>query len=82
MSRLAPVARRSGFDGLIQAFLREFRRRNVPRAILLYITSVWALAQGIAQLQPVVGAPDWAARAFLIAAAHRISVLDRVFLAL
>jgi TolB-like protein/Flp pilus assembly protein TadD len=69
MSRLAPVARRSGFDGLIQAFLREFRRRNVPRAILLYVTSVWALAQGIAQLQPVVGAPNWAARAFLIAAA-------------
>jgi TolB-like protein/Tfp pilus assembly protein PilF len=46
----------------------ELRRRNVFRAAILYIGAVWALAQGIAQLSPVVGAPEWAARWFLVAA--------------
>ncbi|HWG10071.1 MAG TPA: hypothetical protein VN693_01030 [Rhodanobacteraceae bacterium] len=46
----------------------ELRRRNVLRAGVLYIGAVWALAQGIAQLTPVVGAPEWIARWFLIAA--------------
>ncbi|HWG10070.1 MAG TPA: hypothetical protein VN693_01025 [Rhodanobacteraceae bacterium] len=49
-------------------FLSELRRRNVLRAGVLYIGAVWALAQGIAQLTPVVGAPEWIARWFLIAA--------------
>ncbi|HEY3521610.1 MAG TPA: hypothetical protein VGK80_11315 [Rhodanobacteraceae bacterium] len=47
----------------------ELQRRNVLRAGVLYVGAVWALAQGIAQLTPVVGAPEWSARAFLIAAA-------------
>ena len=46
----------------------ELRRRNVFRAALLYVGAVWALTQGIAQLTPVVGAPEWAARWFLVAA--------------
>ena len=46
----------------------ELRRRNVLRAGAFYIAATWALAQGIAQLTPVVGAPDWAARWFLVAA--------------
>jgi len=46
----------------------ELRRRNVFRAGALYVGAVWALTQGIAQLTPVVGAPDWAARWFLVAA--------------
>jgi len=50
-------------------FIAELRRRNVLRAGLLYVGAVWALAQGIAQLSPVVGAPDAAARWFLVAAA-------------
>lgn len=51
------------------SILAELKRRHVVRAGVLYIGAVWALAQGIAQLTPVVGAPDWAARWFLIAAA-------------
>jgi TolB-like protein/Tfp pilus assembly protein PilF len=47
----------------------ELKRRNVLRAAVLYAGAVWALAQGIAQLTPVVGAPEWIARGFLIAAA-------------
>jgi TolB-like protein/Flp pilus assembly protein TadD len=46
----------------------ELRRRNVFRAAVLYVGAVWALTQGLAQLTPVVGAPEWAARWFLVAA--------------
>jgi TolB-like protein/Flp pilus assembly protein TadD len=53
----------------IAGILRELQRRNVVRAAVLYATSVWALAQGIAALGPIVGAPDWTARWFLVAAA-------------
>ena len=39
-------------------FFAELKRRHVVRAGVLYVGTVWALAQGIAQLTPVVGAPD------------------------
>jgi TolB-like protein/Tfp pilus assembly protein PilF len=47
----------------------ELKRRNVIRAAILYVGAVWALAQGISQLSPSVGAPEWATRWFLVAAA-------------
>jgi len=47
----------------------ELQRRNVIRAALLYVTGVWALAQGIAALGPSLGTPEGATRWFLIAAA-------------
>jgi TolB-like protein/Flp pilus assembly protein TadD len=50
------------------SFIRELKRRNVLRAGVLYIGAAWALAQGIAQLGPALGAPDWSTRWFLIAA--------------
>jgi TolB-like protein/predicted Zn-dependent protease len=50
------------------AFFRELARRNVPRAGAVYAAAVWALAQGIAQLGPSVGAPGWVTRWFLVAA--------------
>lgn len=46
----------------------ELRRRNALRAAVLYIGAVWALAQGIAQLAPVFGAPAWVTKWFVIAA--------------
>jgi TolB-like protein/Flp pilus assembly protein TadD len=49
-------------------FFSELKRRNVIRAAILYVGAMWALAQGIAQLSPVVGAPEWGARWFLAAA--------------
>ena len=52
----------------MRSFLAELRRRNVLRTGALYVAGVWALAQGFAQLAPIVGAPDWAVRWFLIAA--------------
>jgi len=45
----------------------ELKRRNVFRAAVLYAGAVWALAQGIAQLGPAFGMPDWGTRWFLIA---------------
>ncbi|HST28911.1 MAG TPA: hypothetical protein VLK26_11150 [Rudaea sp.] len=50
------------------SFLAELQRRNVLRAAVLYVGAVWALAQGIAQLGPPLGAPDWIVRWFVIAA--------------
>ena len=49
-------------------FYRELKRRNVLRAGVLYSGAVWALAQGISQLGPSLGLPDWATRWFLVAA--------------
>ena len=51
------------------SILSELKRRNVLRAAVLYAGAVWALAQGVAQLSPVLNAPEWAPRAFLVAAA-------------
>ncbi len=49
--------------------LRELQRRNVIRAAILYVTGVWALAQGIVSLGPSLGTPEGATRWFLVAAA-------------
>lgn len=47
---------------------KELKRRNVLRAAVLYAGAVWALAQGIAQLGPFFGMPEWGVRWFVIAA--------------
>jgi TolB-like protein/cytochrome c-type biogenesis protein CcmH/NrfG len=47
----------------------ELKRRNVIRAAILYVGGAWALGQGISQLGPSVGAPEWATRWFLVASA-------------
>ncbi|HEX7348033.1 MAG TPA: tetratricopeptide repeat protein [Rhodanobacteraceae bacterium] len=49
-------------------FLAELKRRNVLRAAVLYAGAVWALSQGVSQLSPALGLPDYATRWFLIAA--------------
>ncbi|HET7161081.1 MAG TPA: hypothetical protein VFI32_00200 [Rhodanobacteraceae bacterium] len=50
------------------SLLAELRRRNVLRAAVLYAGAVWALSQGVSQLTPALGLPDYATRWFLIAA--------------
>src|SRR5689334_20229008 len=50
------------------SFISELKRRNVIRSAILYVGAVWALAQGISQLGPSFGAPEWATRWFLVAA--------------
>ena len=51
-----------------RSFLSELKRRNVLRAAVLYIGATWALAQGISQLTPALGLPEWITRWFLVAA--------------
>ncbi|MGH8114229.1 MAG: tetratricopeptide repeat protein [Rhodanobacteraceae bacterium] len=50
-----------------RGFWRELKRRNVLRAAVLYAGAVWAFSQGISQLTPALGLPDWATRWFLVA---------------
>jgi TolB-like protein/Flp pilus assembly protein TadD len=45
----------------------ELRRRNVFRAGAFFIAATWALAQGISQLGPAIGLPEWTTRWFLVA---------------
>jgi TolB-like protein/Tfp pilus assembly protein PilF len=45
----------------------EIKRRNVIRAGVLYVGALWALAQGISQLAPSFGAPEWVTRWVVIA---------------
>lgn len=62
-------ARRQGaLLGNLAEWFHQIRRRNVLRASALYLGGIWALAQGIAQLAPVFGIPDWAVRWSVIAA--------------
>jgi len=51
-----------------RSLFTELRRRNVFRAGAFYVAATWALAQGISQLGPAVGLPDWSTRWFLVAA--------------
>jgi TolB-like protein len=51
-----------------RSFFAELKRRNVLRAVIFYVGAVWALAQGISQLGPSLGAPEWTTRWFLVAA--------------
>jgi hypothetical protein len=51
----------------LNGFFAELKRRNVLRAGALYAAATWALAQGVAQLGPSFGAPEWVARWFVIA---------------
>lgn len=46
----------------------ELTRRNVLRALGAYGIAVWLLAQGLVDLLPAVGMPDWAIRVFLAVA--------------
>ncbi|MGA8277581.1 MAG: tetratricopeptide repeat protein [Rhodanobacteraceae bacterium] len=51
-----------------RSLFAELGRRNVVRAAVLYSGAVWAVAQGIAQLAPAFGAPEWITRWFVVAA--------------
>lgn len=65
----------SGFRKLT----KELVRRGVIRTLGAYIAIVWLLAQGLVDLLPAMGFPDWTIRAFLIVAVAGTPVV--VFLA-
>lgn len=47
---------------------KELARRGVYRALGAYVVIVWLLAQGLVDLFPAIGFPDWSIRVFLGAA--------------
>lgn len=51
--------------GMISKFSNEVVRRGVLRALGAYVAIVWLLAQGLVDLLPATGFPDWAIRVFL-----------------
>jgi hypothetical protein len=52
----------------IKKLAEELTRRNVLRALGAYGIAVWLLAQGLVDLLPAIGLPDWAIRVFLVVA--------------
>jgi len=52
----------------IKKLAEELSRRSVLRALGAYGIAVWLLAQGLVDLLPAVGLPEWAIRVFLVVA--------------
>jgi hypothetical protein len=50
----------------ISKFIMELSRRRVIRAVGLYLVTMWLLAQGVADLFPAFGLPNWSVRAFVL----------------
>ncbi len=50
-------------------FFGELKRRNVYKVAVAYAVGGWALAQGIAQVFPVFGIPNWAIQLIVLAIA-------------
>lgn len=53
---------------MIKKLVAELTRRSVLRALGAYGIAIWLLAQGLVDLLPAVGMPDWAIRVFLVVA--------------
>ena len=53
---------------MIKRLAEELVRRSVLRALGAYGIAVWLLAQGLVDLLPAVGLPEWAIQVFLVAA--------------
>jgi hypothetical protein len=62
----------------ISGLSKELARRGVLRALGAYIVLVWLLAQGLVDLLPAIGFPDWAIRVFLAAAVTATPVVGVV----
>ncbi len=60
---------------VIKKLTGELVRRNVLRALGTYGIAVWLLAQGLVDLLPAMGFPNWAIQAFLVLAAAMTPVV-------
>lgn len=56
-------------------FVSELLRRKVVRLLGAYVVILWILAQGLSDLFPAFGFPDWSLRAFVITGLAIIPVL-------
>jgi hypothetical protein len=50
----------------LSRFIMELSRRRVMRAAGIYLVTLWLLAQGVADLFPAFGLPDWSVRVFVL----------------
>ena len=50
----------------ISKFIIQLSRRRVIRAVGIYLVTLWLLSQGVADLFPAFGLPNWSVRAFVI----------------
>ncbi len=50
----------------LSRFIMEMSRRRVMRALGIYLVTLWLLAQGVADLFPAFGLPDWSVRVFVL----------------
>lgn len=46
--------------------MKELKRRGVIQALAAYTVIVWVLAEGLVDLLPAIGFPDWTIRLFLL----------------
>jgi hypothetical protein len=58
-----------------QQLISELSRRKVFRATGVYLVGLWLASQGIADLFPAFGLPDWSVRAFVIAGISAIPLV-------
>jgi TolB-like protein len=50
----------------LKKFFTELKRRKVYTVAVAYVVGGWALAQGITQVLPVFGVPNWAVRLIVV----------------
>jgi hypothetical protein len=60
---------------MIKSLAKEIMRRGVLRALGAYIAIIWLLAQGVVDVFPALGLPEWTVRAFLIISISAIPVI-------
>lgn len=46
----------------------ELKRRRVIQVVGFYLVAAWGASQGVAEIFPLFGAPDWAIKAFVVVA--------------
>ncbi|MEO0972016.1 MAG: FHA domain-containing protein [Pseudomonadota bacterium] len=67
---------------MLKSFVREAARRRVFRTVGVYLFGLWLAAQGVADLFPALGLPEWSVRAFIyagVAFTIPVAILSWVF---
>lgn len=54
--------------GRLKAWFAEAQRRRVFRTTGVYLVGVWVISQGVAELAPIFGAPQWLLRVLMVGA--------------
>jgi hypothetical protein len=60
---------------MLKRFAKEVIRRGVLKALGAYIAIIWLLAQGVVDVFPALGLPEWTIKGYLIAAISGIPVI-------